>query len=371
MTLPSTAPNRATDFLVRKIDLNECRFVAQPTNDDVELASGQVLLKVDKFGLTANNITYALLGTSMAYWQFFPTEEGWGRIPVWGFADVVRSSNSEVAEGERFYGYYPMSTHIIAEFTPASGKYFLDTSVHRRTLPAGYNRYLRSRSGSDIDQHRESVEVLLRPLLTSAYLIDDFLAVNGFFAAQAVILSSASSKTALGLAFLLSLRKDRPFQIIGLTSVTNRAFVANCGFVDHLVSYDMIGSLPNNQDVVFVDMAGNGAVLRAIYQHFGDHVKYCCRVGLTHNEHFSGEEEDFPGSKPVLFFAPAQIEKRTREWGTDGFEKRLEEALGVLSEMATRYVTIIHHSGKESVRSVYLEILSGRCKPEEGHVLTW
>jgi len=46
-----------------------------------EIGSGEVLLRVDRVGVTANNVTYAVLGESFHYWSFFPTEPGWGLVP--------------------------------------------------------------------------------------------------------------------------------------------------------------------------------------------------------------------------------------------------------------------------------------------------
>ena len=56
-----------------------------------ELGPDEVLLAVDRFALTANNITYAVAGEMLGYWNFFPAENGWGRIPAMGYADVVAS----------------------------------------------------------------------------------------------------------------------------------------------------------------------------------------------------------------------------------------------------------------------------------------
>jgi Protein of unknown function (DUF2855) len=47
-----------------------------------EAGPGEALLRVDRVGLTANNVTYAVLGESFRYWEFFPPEPGWG--PGWG-----------------------------------------------------------------------------------------------------------------------------------------------------------------------------------------------------------------------------------------------------------------------------------------------
>ena len=63
--------------------------------------------------------------------------------------------------------------------------------------------------------------MLLRPLFITSFMIDDFLHDNDFFGASTVLISSASSKTSYGLAFMLSLRADKRYQVIGLTSVGN------------------------------------------------------------------------------------------------------------------------------------------------------
>ena len=96
----------AIDFLVRKdqFTITELRETPAPALED-----GQVRLGVDKFALTANNITYAAFGEAMSYWNFYPAADGWGRIPVWGFGTVLESRAPGVAIGEKFYGYYPMS----------------------------------------------------------------------------------------------------------------------------------------------------------------------------------------------------------------------------------------------------------------------
>ena len=61
----------------------------------------------------------------------------------------------------------------------------------------------------------ERSQALLRPLFMLSFLVDDFLAENEFFGAKRVLLSSASSKTAYGLAHLVHARGIRT---IGLTS---------------------------------------------------------------------------------------------------------------------------------------------------------
>ena len=98
------------DFLVARDDLHNCRIVeSQPP----EPGAGQALVSVDRFGLTSNNITYAKFGDAMSYWSFFPADEDWGRVPMWGFGEVTASRHDELAEGVRVFGYLPPSTELI------------------------------------------------------------------------------------------------------------------------------------------------------------------------------------------------------------------------------------------------------------------
>ena len=69
-----------------------------------------MLVKVERFAFTANNITYAVAGDQLKYWQLFPAPQGFGNIPVWGFGDVIASNQPNVPEGERLFDYFPVAT---------------------------------------------------------------------------------------------------------------------------------------------------------------------------------------------------------------------------------------------------------------------
>src|SRR5580704_18504761 len=185
------------DFLIAKDDLHRCRFDDDPAPQP---GDGQALLRVDAFGLTSNNITYATFGEAMSYWSFFPAEDGWGRVPVWGFAEVLASSVAELEPGARVFGYLPPSSELLVEPAHVSAQGFVDASAHRAALPRAYNRYARVDADPLYDAEREDEQMLLRPLFLTSFLIDDFLEDSDLFGADTVVLSSASSKTASALA---------------------------------------------------------------------------------------------------------------------------------------------------------------------------
>src|SRR4051794_35594423 len=117
---------------VRRDDLRSTRVVETVPSP----GAGEALLRTDLFALTANNVTYAAFGAAMRYWDFFPaSDDGWGRVPVWGFADVVESGVPGLREGQRIYGYFPMGTHLVVAPERVTDNGFVDGAAHRAALP--------------------------------------------------------------------------------------------------------------------------------------------------------------------------------------------------------------------------------------------
>ncbi len=357
------------DFLVDRTDMRRTVFVPGRYSDESTLEPGQVLVRIDRFAFTANNVTYGAVGDMIGYWNFFPADGSWGRIPVWGFADVVRSRHEAIVRGERLYGYFPMSTHLVLAPDRVSPAGFVDASTHRAALPPVYNNYTRVAGEPGYDRAHEPEMALFRPLFTTSFLLDDFLAENGFFGARAIVLSSASSKTALGLAFLLSADRRDNAGVVGLTSATNAAFVARTGYYGETVPYTDVGSLPRDTPTVLVDFAGNGELLGAVHRHLGDGLRYSCRVGVTHWEKMSAPES-LPGPAPILFFAPDRVRERIRDWGAAGFQQRVAEAMRRFLATTASWLRIVEDRGRTAVESVYRAMLDGRVDPAEGHVLS-
>ena len=53
---------KATDFIVARNDLQQCKLIETQLPDAAALPDDALLVKVDRFAFTANNITYAVLG---------------------------------------------------------------------------------------------------------------------------------------------------------------------------------------------------------------------------------------------------------------------------------------------------------------------
>jgi len=359
---------KSTDFIVARDDLQQCKFIQTQLPDAAELPAETLLVRVDRFAFTANNITYAVLGDQLKYWQLFPAPENFGNIPVWGFGEVIASKHPAIAEGERLFGYFPMATHLVIEAADVSKRGLRDAAAHRQGVAPVYNAYARVSGDSGFTGRQGDYQALLRPLFMLSFLVDDFLAENAFFGARRVMLTSASSKTAFGLAHLLhTLRKD--IRVIGLTSSANTDFVRSLGCYDEVATYDAVTSLPSDAPVALVDMAGNSALRTTLHRHFGDRIKYSGRIGLTHRSS-SPDEPALPGARPSWFFAPDQIRKRASEWGPGGIEARFGAAWSGFAPMLDRWLTVIEGRGEDAVKQLYLDTLNGRVPPEQGHILS-
>jgi len=366
-------------FAVRKDQLATTRL---QTAADQPLADGQVRVRIAHFALTSNNITYAAFGDAMNYWQFFPLPAdpdgtAWGCIPVWGFGTVVQSLHPGVAVGERLYGYWPMASHAVLQPVRLSPAHFSDGAPHRAALHAVYNHYQRCSADPFYTPDSEAPQALLRPLFLTAWLIDDFLADNAFFGTAAggargvMLLSSASSKTAYATAAQLAKRPE--VEVVGLTSRGNLAFCESLGVYHRVLAYDQLDALPADTPCVYVDFAGNGALRKAIHSRFG-RLAYSCSIGGTHVQDLGGAK-DLPGPRATLFFAPAQVKKRSADWGAAEFNRRLVAAWHAfraqVSDPAAPWLLVQTHRGADAVAAAYATVLGGQGDPRLGHMLSF
>lgn len=354
----------ASQFLVKRDTIHEIKVIesASPEPDN-----NQVLLEIQQFAFTANNITYAVVGDRMGYWQFFPADQdGWGIIPVWGFATVSQSNQPDIQAGERIYGYFPMATHLLVEPGKVNPYGFRDMAEHRQNLNPVYNSYVRADATPGFEPGTEAVNSLLRPMFTTSFLLDDFFADNAMFGANTIILSSASSKTAYGTAFLLNNnRNSRPdYKIIGLTSRSNVEFVESLNCYDTVLSYDDAGNLNASDKAGYIDFSGNQTVHKTLHQLYQDNLVYDCVVGATHNKLASVE-----AFSRAIFFAPAQIQKRMQDWGRESYQQRTTEAWLAFIPRASNWIDVTPLQGKDAILEFYQEIVTGNIDPRNGFML--
>ena len=331
-----------------------------------EIGEGEALLRVDRVGLTANNVTYAVLGESFRYWDFFPTQPGWGLVPLWGFADIVASAVGGVPVGGRVYGYLPSASHLVVRPGRAGARGFRDASPHRAQLPSPYNAYALTTGDMAYQADQEDLLVLYRPLFFTSFMLADRLQDNGLFGAEVLALSSASSKTAYGTAFLL---RGKAPQVVGLTSAGNVAFVESLGCYDRVLPYDAIDQLSPAVPTAYLDFAGSTDVLARIRRHLDARLVYEAVVGITSQEQSGAQALSSP--RTTVFFAPDQMRKRAADWGREGLDLRFADAWRSFAAAAEGWVDVVRQHGPKALGQVWLEVLAGRSAPRAGHVLTF
>ncbi|MDM0019021.1 DUF2855 family protein [Variovorax saccharolyticus] len=347
------------DVHIHRTDLGklEVRPAAVP-----DLQEGQILLAVDRFALSANNLSYAGTDFGAAFWDLFPAPAPWGRLPVWGFATVARSRHPLIAHGERVFGLLPMSTCLVVEPGEVTRSGFCDTSGTRASSAAPYRRYARSA----VEPAREDLHAVLRPLFFTSFVLDDHLAGHGFFGARTVLLSSASSKTALGTAFLL--RQRGRVHVCGLSSARHGGFVRSTGCFDQVLAYEQLHGLMPALPVAYVDFSGDAALRQQVHRRFGAQLACSLRVGATHRRP-SAEFLDLTGPPVRIFFGPAEIEKRRTDWGGRTLLARLEAASLRFEAAAAPWLAIAPRTGLGQFEPAYFSLLHGTANPAEAFVV--
>jgi hypothetical protein len=346
---------------VARSDLADTRRLTSPVP---EPAHGEALLRVEKVGLTANNVTYAVLGEAFRYWEFFPTESGRGVVPLWGFAEIVESRVEGLATGGRVYGYLPSASHLLVRPGRVDERGFRETAEHRATLPSPYNTYALTTADPAYEADREDLQVLFRPLFWTSFMLADWLIDNDAMGAQRIVFSSASSKTAYGAAFELH-RNGR--QVVGLTSPRNVAFTEGLGCYDAVLPYDSVTELSPGVPTLYADLAGEPRLADALRTRLGDALVHQVVVGVTHQQPQAvGTLAD---TGPAMFFAPDQMRKRIGDWGREGLDQRFADAWRTFAPVVAEWVDVVEAHGPDGLERVWQEVLSGRADPRSGHVV--
>jgi len=246
---------------------------------------------------------------------------------------------------------------------------FLDTTDYRQPMSPVYNSYTRLAADPEHDAAREAERMIFGPLFRTGFLIEYFLRGQDWFGAEQLIVTSASSKTALGLASVA--RHSSPgVKRIGLTSKGNVGFVEATGLYDEVVAYDDLERVPVLRSVS-VDFAGNADLLAQAHRHFDAALAHSALVGMTHIEARStfGGGEALPGPKPALFFAPDHAVAFFKAHGAEEGGKLVAAAWHDFLKAADGTVAIERHAGLEAARSVFTAMVAGQIDPAKGIVI--
>ncbi len=358
-------------FQVNQKKFTAGRIVDTPAAAEIQIGDDEIVVKIDRFAYTSNNVTYAVAGDMIGYWKFFPAvadqSEGMGVIPVWGFADVVRSNVADVPVGDRLFGYFPPATHLVMRPTAVAAHRLVDGSTHRSALPAGYNLYRRVAAEPGYDQAMDNSRMLLWPLHMTSFCLWDALQDKSWYGAERVIILSASSKTSLGLAYALHADPEAP-KVVGVTSARNADMVIATGLYEETVTYDQLDQLDATTDTVIVDMSGNAEVLKSLYTSLGDHMKYCINVGITHWGNAGGKDEML-SQRSEFFFAPSHMQRRMKEWGSAGFQEKTGDFLKNSAATTSKWLSYQIIDGLDGLAAIHEDVCHGKIAADVGLIV--
>jgi len=361
-----------TEFQVRKDNFAKHRvFEAASADRGSQLGDGEIRVKIERFAFTANNVTYAVAGDRLGYWQFFPPSgddaDGWGMMPVWGFAEVVISNSTDIPVGDRLFGYFPPATYLDMMPTRVAEQRFVEGAEHRAKLPPAYNSYTRVNAEAGYDGTTDNERMLLWPLHITSFFLWDALQDNDWYGARQVVIVSASSKTSIGLAYALDDDATAP-PAIAITSKRNLDFVRKLGLYKQSVTYEALDDIDATLPTVIVDMSGNGAILGRLHTHLGDNMKHCINVGLTHWDEMKAGSGVI-AERSEFFFAPARIQKRLQDWGPDGFAQRTSKFMQQTASKSSAWLELRKIDGLRGLAEVYKDVCDGRIPADQGLII--
>jgi Protein of unknown function (DUF2855) len=337
------------------------------------LENGQVMVQVSKVALTSNSVSYAIGSQSgmMPWLDVFPAPEGLGHIPCWGYGDVVYSKHPDVPEGERLYGFFPIASHIICTPGKTHDRGFTDIADCRSGVAPFYNEYIYARKEPGYAPEFEDNMMLFRPLFGTSFLLESFCEDNGLFEkTDRVIVTSASSKTAIGFGYLLRKNHAEQVKAIGLTSARNKDFVIGLNCYDEVLTYDEIDALEPHVSTAFFDVAGNRDVLAAVHERLGDAIVYSGHVGFTHwYDKDKKRSKDLPGPRPIMWSGPNQVMILRERHGEKAFFKMVQESMIDFMMAAFNWIKMNPAQGPEAVDARVKAMLEGQVNADEGVIL--
>jgi hypothetical protein len=366
-----TATATITQLQSDKKNLGRTRVVEKPIP---ALKPGEALLKIDRVAVTSNNITYAAFGEvpHLRYWSFYPTgDDAWFHMPAWGFAEIVETTVEGLAVGERFYGFWPIASHVVMQPVRVSERGFYDGTPHRLELTSAYNQYQRVTTDAAYRKADENYQMLTRPLFITSFMLADFLEDNSFFGAKQIVVSSASSKTAYGTVFCFQDLKN--LSLVGLTSGGNIGFVEGLGCYHRTLDYKSLEKLDKAIPTLYVDFSGDNELRRRVHEHFGASLVYSCYAGSAQSHDHLGNAPEVPGPKPQPYFAPYQIKKRNADWGAAEVTRKFNEAqlafIRRVSDARKPWMGVKEHKGFGAGQDLVDALVAGRIDPKDGHVV--
>lgn len=353
----------ATEKITVKRD--DLATTQRESTEPATLADGQVRLAVELIGLSANNVSYAAAGDMLGYWAHFSTDDTWGVVPVWGFSVVTESRHPAIAQGERIFGFLPMASDVVMTPESVTDLTFADATGARANMHPWYTRCYRCQQDPAFDADLMEEQPVLWALFMTGWMMAEELTSS----VDTVYVSSASSKTAISVAWALR-HAEGNATTVGVTSAGNRAFVEALDVYDRVVTYDDIGSEAASGRAAYVDIAGNAAVTSAIHVTLGDALQDSVLIGGTHRKPATSPLP-MPGPSPRFFFIPDVAEARAGKLTFDAYHQQFAGALIQFEQWAKTWLDVERGIGASAVESGYLANVAGGIPPQRAMVFRW
>lgn len=365
------------------------------------LQSGEIRLRVDKVGLSTNNVFYAQMGDAplLKFFSVYPlTHDGYVNVPAWGIATVIASNNSDFEAGERYRGFLHM-TNVVQMKARKTSDGFTAYGHGRDKLTKAYNKFVKIEDSASSpffgDSPKANLAMAAAPSALSGFIIYELLKAKDFFRADSVIITSASAKISLAVAVFLQRerRAGNIKQLIGYTSRKNAEFVQSTDLYDEVMTYDQDLRSEEGLNHLMIDIAGDAALItrnkKALIK--------ALAVGATHSKakkstfaafgptaylkmgadmmapQFIGQWVDKKlNPKIELFFAPTVMTKLIGLMGKATFNKKSDEALAEFAGamIDNGWMSIDRCENAESTQAAYTAIFEGNSSPSKAVVVS-
>uniref|UniRef100_A0A7S4Q336 Uncharacterized protein n=1 Tax=Alexandrium monilatum TaxID=311494 RepID=A0A7S4Q336_9DINO len=345
-----------------------------------ELEPGKILLRVDKFAFSQMTLGYLMKGftrTFSAYHNFYNYgEEDSYRSACWGYATVMESAHPKVPVGTRLFGLVPPCKYSLEQVggTIPKSKNGMDPAVVEITMegvPFNLRRFqemeIVEESAANQDPLWEDWRCVMKEVYTMAFYMDENLLVDTGMI-NSVIISCASSKTGMALAFCLRMREMR--YVVGLTSKEHLEFVKSTDLYHEVYTYDEVASLPNNHTIVYMDFKCDGELRQNITLRMGTNLMYNMVLGPAVFQRRMKDQVFEKRAREVLFDESTWRERRrmVAEVTKTGRNEKLRYSFKTFVDRMKRYIKLKHFSGGEALTKMYDRVYSNTAPPSEAYV---
>ena len=121
---------------------------------------------------------------------------------------------------------------------------------------------------------------------------------------------------------------------------------------------------------LIVDMSGNTKVLLGLHKLLADNMKYTINVGLTHWSDASPKPpEGLITERSEFFFAPGHIQRRIKEWGPEGFDKKTTQFIMQTAAKTKEWLNFKKLNGLEEMAAIHNDVCAGKIPANQGLIV--